>query len=615
MNARRFGPIKARGRRPRRSAVMALLLVILASAVARAQAPDTQATPSPPDQVSAVARGYIHLRDGAELAYGLETPSTAGRHPVALMYAGYSNSENPATDNEGRTLLADGFAILGVNVRGSGCSSGDFTAFEAKWGTDGAQVVEWAARQPWSNGKVVMFGTSFPGITQWMVAAQHPAHLVGIAPDSTISDIYRDVGFPGGIPNTGFARFWYGDQNAEQSLNLATGGIQPRGQVDLLGAQQCSLNFANHTAGNFATNVMSDQMNHPYDDFFVPRSLEGDFAKVQVPVFVESQFNDEQVNGRVSDQFQALPASKTWIIFTNGDHGFPACARCVAMKERFFLWAVGHRNGWERTPHVQLWQDSTKGQSAGWQIDLPSWPRQTATLAYNLRAGNGLSPFAAASPEAPDNYAYPRTAAQVAPNADATGTTDAPGTTYKLPLPPGGSVAYTSPVLRRDVIGLGPASLNLWLASTATDTDLQVTLTEVRADGQEMYVSRGWLRASHRKLDSRLSTATRPYQTHRQKDALPLVPDHATFMRAEIFPYTHAFRAGSRIRVRIEAPVGATGFWNFDYITTQATNTIYHDEAHPSQLVLGILAGRSAGAPLPACDTLDNMPCRTDPGP
>ena len=77
---------------------------------------------------------------------------------------------------------------------------------------------------------------------------------------------------------------------------------------------------------------------------------------------------------------------------------------------------------------------------------------------------------------------------------------------WKAPVPPGGAVAYTSAPLGRDLVVGGPGSLDLWLSSTATDTDLQATVTEVRSDGQEVYVQRGWLRASQRKLDRRAST-------------------------------------------------------------------------------------------------------------
>jgi hypothetical protein len=185
--------------------------------------------------------------------------------------------------------------------------------------------------------------------------------------------------------------------------------------------------------------------------------------------------------------------------------------------------------------------------------------------------------------------------------------------TFKAPVVPGGNVAYTTPPLKHDLVVAGPASLDLWLSSTATDTDLQATITEVRPDGQEEYVQRGWLRASHRKLDKHRTTVLRPYQTDTRQDALPLTPGRPTFMRMEVFPFAQAFRAGSRIRVYIEAPTGHTGFFAFEPLLTPAVNTVLHDRAHPSRLVLGMLRGQVAHTPLPACDTLRNQPCRQAP--
>jgi hypothetical protein len=83
-------------------------------------------------------------------------------------------------------------------------------------------------------------------------------------------------------------------------------------------------------------------------------------------------------------------------------------------------------------------------------------------------------------------------------------------------------------------------------------------------------------------------------------------------MSIEIFPFDYVFRAGSRIRLIIDAPVGETGGWSLQYLKTPATNTVWHDPEHPSRLVLGLLPGAHAWKPEPLCDTLLNQPCRTN---
>jgi predicted acyl esterase len=182
---------------------------------------------------------------------------------------------------------------------------------------------------------------------------------------------------------------------------------------------------------------------------------------------------------------------------------------------------------------------------------------------------------------------------------------------WKQPGTPDGALAYTTPKLTHTVELLGPASLDLWLKSTATDTDLQATITEVRPDGQEVYVARGWLRASMRKLDPRASTQTMPVQTDLQSDVQPVVAGTPTFMRLLVNPFDYAFRAGSRIRLIVDTP-SQTGGWNFEPLANAGTNSILHDTHHPSEIVVGTVPGASAHAGYPACDTLLNQPCRSD---
>jgi uncharacterized protein len=155
-------------------------------------------------------QGYVPMADGTQLAYTVELPAGTGQFPVALAYAGYCEGSdaqcNDATNAS--ALLAAGYAVLGVNIRGTGCSTGTFDAFTAQESRDGATAIEWAARQPWSNGHVGMFGDSFPGITQLGVAALRPPHLDAVAPFQVTTDLYRDVAYPGGIADTGFGAFW-----------------------------------------------------------------------------------------------------------------------------------------------------------------------------------------------------------------------------------------------------------------------------------------------------------------------------------------------------------------------------------------------------------------------
>jgi hypothetical protein len=86
-------------------------------------------------------------------------------------------------------------------------------------------------------------------------------------------------------------------------------------------------------------------------------------------------------------------------------------------------------------------------------------------------------------------------------------------------------------------------------------------------------------------------------------------------MRIQLWPFDYVFRKGSSVRLWIDAPTGATGGWSFDFIKTPAINSVYADATHASAIVLGHMRGGRAKAPLPACDTLLNQPCRSNPAP
>lgn len=547
--------------------------------------------------------GYIPMSDGIELRYTLWLPAgLAGPFPVIVNYSGYSPGTAPDSSAHGTLpgrLIPQGVALLGVNVRGTGCSTGYWDLFEPRWGQDGYEIVEWAAAQPWSNGRVGFYGISFPGITQLMVGPTRPPHLTAIAPQSLVRDVYRDVGFPGGIPNQNFAGLFVGIQEEP-------GAAEVPGAVIIDGDQECAANYTTREGTDGLSNVFLQQAQHPYDDAYVQRRRPGaNVASIQVPTLVFHQWQDEQTGPRFAGDFNLFDPATTWFVASNGDHSFGGCSRCTNMLEDFFMhYLLDEDNGWEATPHVQLWYDSTTSRQRVWALDYGQWPPATTPETYYLRANGLLDASAPALPETADTYAYPGVGSSTAyPQYQQA---------WKI-VQPSGYLAYQTAPFAQDKVFFGPGSLDLWFSATSTDVDFQITLTEVRPDGQEVFVQRGYLRASHRALDAARSTATRPYHTHQESDNQLLTPLQIVQGRIEVFPFSHTVRVNSRLRVWIEAPTTQTGYWGFRYVPNPSVVSVYHDAAHPSKLVLGVLPGKTAGAPLPACDTQQNQPCRADP--
>jgi predicted acyl esterase len=180
------------------------------------------------------------------------------------------------------------------------------------------------------------------------------------------------------------------------------------------------------------------------------------------------------------------------------------------------------------------------------------------------------------------------------------------------PVPTGAGLAYVTEPLDSDTVVLGSGSVDVWLRSSARDVDLEVTISEIRPDGQEMYVQSGWLRASHRALDDEASTRLEPVHSHTRADTAPLPRERFTLVRVPVFPFGHAFRTGSRIRLTIQAPGGNRPRWEFATVEAdgEVVNSIVHSATRPSRVVLPVVDGIDVTSPLPACPSLRGQPCR-----
>jgi putative CocE/NonD family hydrolase len=585
--------------------------------------------------------GYLTMADGTRLRYTVVRPPGDGPFPTLFEYSGYDPGTNPDAGYVRRFVEERrDYAYIGVNLRGTGCSEGTFDFFQPQEAVDGAAVVEWVTDQPWSNGRVGMIGKSYPGITQLFVAAQQPEGLAAIAPGHFFADAYRDVARPGGIMNHGFATLW-------SFIGRPSYEFQSSPQEVLAGDPDCLRGSTQELTG-LPTNPFVQLLQHPWDDELVrERSPMTYLDRIEVPMLATLSWQDEQLASRQTDLLARLddrcgrrrggpplgdvrrtrPRScQWWANLTNGDHGMSRTPFALADLERFYdHFLLGADNGWEDRPRVQVWWEAGRhgGEAPGWVTELEHWSEarragdgRLAAWPLHLRSGGGLSAEPAASGEAASTYTYTPVAGSQGVANPAYGYPDLPFAYLWGQTPPEGTyAAWTSEPFAEDRTLLGSASLDLWLASAASpDVDLQVTLTEVRPDGQEVYVQQGWLRASQRALDPRLSTELRPYQTHQEVDAALLVPGEPVLARVELFPFGHLVRAGSRLRVWVEAPTALPQLWAFTPSPVPTPVRVLHDAEHPSRLVLPLVPNdEERVAELPACGTVVRQPCRPDP--
>lgn len=595
-----MGDVLARRAAGRIAGVFVVIAVfaVLAPAVASAQE-----TAKP----AATKWGYIPMKDGARLRYTAWLPEGKGPFPTLMNYEGYQAGTAP--DDSIPTLaaraVAQGYAVVGVNLRGSGCSDGTWEVFGRQQGEDGATAVDWLAEQPWSTGKVGLFSYSYGGIMQTWVAAARPKHLVAMGPGNVVADVYRDIAWPGGMLNTTFPPAWGAILNVSWKNAAQVAAEQ--------GDPGCAQTVAKHYAASTNNTLLFQAKAHPWDDAWHYSHSVANLAKnIEVPTLGIQSFQDEEVGPRGGRFFDLLNPDKTWLVASPGYHELLTTSIPLITYELEFFdhFVKGIDNGFEKRPHVQIWHETS----------VAAWTPRSVTTVDRLPvkvdpAAVPLGPKGMQSDKgaSESSYDYPLPAPAItdASNNDVYGTTQE-NTWTAAPDVAAGRAAFTTPPLAHTITTYGPASADLWVSTTAPDVDLQVTITEVRPDGQEMYVQRGWLRASDRALDAARSTAVEPVHPFTQNAAADMPVGKPQLLRVDVLPFGHTFRAGSSIRMYVERP-SLTGLWGFDNILTPQTVTVHHDATYPSRLVLGILPNANVLKTLPACGNVHSQACRANP--
>ncbi len=580
--------------------------------------------------------------------------------------SGESDPLAPASSTAVGSLLGPllDFATVSVQMRGSGCSGGAFDLFGLPTTYDGYDAVETVGNQEWvKGGKVGLGGISFSGITQLFAAGTRPPHLAAITPMSVTDDNYLGTGNPGGIFNKGFALSWIEDRLGNARPAPEEGSQIWAQELVKQGDQHCINNQELRLQTRDAVEL-SEKSEFRTPSLYNDRSPGAWIKRINVPTFLIGQFQDEQTGGHFPESLGPLRKNPdTWINLQNGVHADSLGPSTITRWAEFMNLFVADRipkipgtvlalsdllyqeladapalpveqsrfadytdvnrarDEFRKDPHVRLLMDNgaaipgTPGAiGAAWELGYNAWPINKARATrYFLGRKGKLGGQKGSSPSKVSYKADPR--ARPAKTLPGDGGADA----WKAqppydwaPLATGKGLGFTSPALQRDVVIAGPSSLDLFLKSNKRNTDLQVTLSEVRPDGKETYVQNGWLRATHRKLDKKRSTANDPFPTHLKKDGRPLPKGKFTKVRVPVYPVAHAFRAGSRIRVTLQATGGDRPRWDFDTVDRGKTrNTIMLGGKKPSKLVLPVLEGATAnGTPLPPATALRGQPSR-----
>jgi predicted acyl esterase len=499
----------------------------------------------------------VPMRDGVKLGTNIYLPDGQGPWPVVLERTPYNKD---VLGGSAGVWTGRGYALVIQDVRGKFKSEGAYRPFQDD-ASDGYDTVEWAARQPWSDGKVGMFGASAMGITANLAATAVPPHLVAIFTMVARSSIYNQSAFMGGVFRKELNEGWLKREHAESMI-----------------------------AETLKHNVK--------DQFFDSNEMDLHWSDIQVPAYNYGGWYDIFLQGNVND-FVGLQsrgggpaAGNQKLMMGPWGHGnleevkYPANSAINANDEAirwFDYWLKGNNNGIMNEPPIKYYVmgDVTDPAAPGnqWRTAL-SWPPPSRTTSYFLLSSGGLSRNLPDSSESKDTYRYdPADPVQTIGGGNLflkKGPMDQRATRDRKDV-----LRYQTPVLDEPLEVTGRVTVELWAESDAPDTDWMVKLVDVYPDGAERLV-----------LDSAARARFRDGSDH---EAF-LEKGHVYRFRIDLWSTSLIFNKGHHIEVqvsssnypRFEKNLNNGKPYGVESEARVATNSIHHDRAHPSRILLPV---------------------------
>lgn len=531
----------------------------------------------------------VRMRDGTEIALAIYLPSGTGPFPALLAASPYrlDNDEAPALGifpfKETGPIpwyIDRGYAFVRMDVRGTGRSGGVYRFQDKMEQRDLYEVVEWIARQKWSSKKVGGIGQSAYARSQWFAAAAAPPHLSCIAPYDGNIDTYRASAYTGGVPGT-YPAWWF---NYVRGLNMAPFHGKPR-----------------EIPWDYPREITRHRT---YDAFWQERAVADRLDKVKIPVFSIGVWGkvDLHLNGNVVGYQQVSGPKKLLVLGGAGVDAAVAEFSSAAFHEKYMLpfydWCLkGQQTSYINEPEVRYAVTGTSDMRSA-----ASWP--PADVRYQTY------------------YLGPEKSGSVISLNDGSLSTEKPAATggTMLNYPQEGwsqtgvigrgidgrpdsaryVLTFTSKPMERATTVAGPMLLKLSLTSSRSDADLVIKVYEQAALGEEerkkgvqpqaRLVTKGWLRASHREADPRMSRENAPWYKHTSPS--PLEPGKVYDVDVAIMPTAALFKKGSRIRIEIansDSILTEAIFAHAYYPDQVGSYTIVHDGDRTSRLIVPVL--------------------------
>jgi len=497
----------------------------------------------------------VKMDDGIVLRADVFRPVAPGKYPALVSYGPYGKGlafqegyktawdimcrENPdavtgSTNKYQSWEVVDpekwvphGYACVRVDSRGAGRSPGYLCHNGARENQDFHNCIEWTGTQSWCSGKVGLNGISYYASSQWRAAATQPSHLAAICVWEGWVDNFRDSARHGGIICV-FRKNWQDMQVKTVQHGVGERGAKSRVTGELVCGPET---LSEEELLKNREKMWGEFLAGPLDDAYY-KERSGDLAKVKVPLLSAANWGGQGLHPRGNfEGYMRAASQEKWLEVHGGSHWAPFYTDYgITLQKRFFdFFLKGEANGWDKQPKVLLQvrhpgEKFVERAESEWPLARTQW-----THFYLDPKNKALSPTPVATDES---------------------------ITYETM---GDGVTFSTPPLEKDTELTGPMALKLFISSATTNADIFAVLGVYDPQGKEVVfqgaldphtpVAQGWLRASHRKLDPKLTLPYRPYHTHDEDQ--PLKPGEIYELDVEIWPTCIVVPKGYRIALNV----------------------------------------------------------------
>ncbi|MEW6663877.1 MAG: CocE/NonD family hydrolase [Thermodesulfobacteriota bacterium] len=477
-------------------------------------------------------------------------------------------------------IVSRGYAFVIADPKGIGRSEGEYVGLLGSMGQDGYDLIEWMATQPWCDGKIGMTGICIFSAAQLLTAAEQPPHLKAIAPFETWGDVYRSLAYHGGelfLMQHSVYKGKHANDSGWTLGNVASITMKSRPKEEVDSLIEAALRDPDIKYNSkFYTMLKYPQIDPIFIDFLLnptdgpfwwEMSPYTKFHKINVPVYSGSPWCLEIFTLNIFGCYENVKPAPKVLMWPPGLTERPNHQYHDELMRWFDYHLKGIDTGIMDEPPIKMFV-----MGAGkWRYEK-EWP-----LARTLWSKAYLHPYGRLMPHPVDCEFEPDSFTQPPLFVDPTVHT----------------LQYKTPPFSDDTEVTGPIALYLHMAIDTDDTNLMVDLMDVDVAGNEIPISRGYLKASHRETDETKSKPYKPFHPH--TNPRPVIPGEINEYAVELMPVSNLFRSGHSLKLVIRSQDdllhSRVGLWGLGHLPAARTVThkIYRERGHQSYLLLPII--------------------------